>query len=118
MDKHHRSTYPDRDSIPSSRAFDLIHCDVWGPSRVPSPTSLLYYVVFVDDYTRSARYISSKIVRQVLDIVRQFTQEIITQHSTTPKVIRDSIPSSRASDLIHCDVWGPSRVPSPPGHLY
>ena len=32
MGKHHRSTYPARDSILSSRAFDLIQCDVWGPS--------------------------------------------------------------------------------------
>ena len=49
--KHHRSTYPACDSIPSSYAFDLIHCDIWGPSRVPSPSGHLYYIVFVDDYT-------------------------------------------------------------------
>ena len=52
MGKHHSSTYPVCDSIPSSRAFDLIHCDVWGPSKVPSPSGHLYYIVFVDDYTR------------------------------------------------------------------
>ena len=51
MGKHHRSIYPARDSIPSSRVFDLIHCDVWGPSQVPSPSGYLYYIVFVDDYT-------------------------------------------------------------------
>ena len=83
MGKHHRSTYPARDSIPSSHAFDLIHCDVWGPSRVPSPSGHLYYIVFVDDYTRVSWVYLIKDCRQVLDIVRQFTQ-----HSTTPKVIR------------------------------
>ena len=88
MGKHHRSTYPARDSIPSSRAFDLIHCDVWGPSRVPSPSRHLYYIVFVDDYTRVSWVYLIKDRRQVLDIVRQFTQEIITQHSITPKIIR------------------------------
>ena len=86
--KHHRSTYPARDSLPSFRAFDLIHCDVWGPSRVPSPSGPLYYIVFVDDYTRVSWVYLIKDRSQVLDIVRQFTQEIITQHSTTPKVIR------------------------------
>ena len=88
MGKHHRSTYPTRGSIPSSRAFDLIHCDVWGPSRVPSPSGHLYYIVFVDDYTRVNWVYLIKDRSQVLDIVRQFTQEIITQHSTTSKVIQ------------------------------
>ena len=88
MGKHHRSTYLARDSIPSSCAFNLIHCKVWGPSRVLSPLGYLYYLVFVDDYTRVSWVYLIKDRRQVLNIVRQFTQEIITQHSTTPKVIR------------------------------
>ena len=88
MGEHHRSTYPARDSIPSSRAFDLIHCDVWVPSRVPSPSGHLYYIVFVDDYTRVSWVYLIKDCSQVLNIVHQFTQEIITQHSTTPKVIQ------------------------------
>ena len=88
MGKHHRSTYPARDSIPSSRAFDLIHYDLWGPSRVPSPSGHLNYIAFVDDYSRVNWVYLIKDCRQVIDIVRQFTQEIITQHSITPKVIR------------------------------
>ena len=74
MGKHHRSTYPARDSIPSSRAFNLIHCDIWGPSRVPSPPCHLYYIVFVDDYTRVSWVYLIKDRRQVLDIFCQFTQ--------------------------------------------
>ena len=88
MGKHHLSTYPTRDSISSSHAFDLIHCNVWGPSRVHSPSGHLYNIVFVDDYSQVNWVYLIKDPRQVLDIVRQFTQEIITQHSTTPKVIR------------------------------
>ena len=45
MGKHYRSTYAARDSIPSSRAFDLIHCDVLGPSRVPSPLGHILHSV-------------------------------------------------------------------------
>ena len=88
MGKHHRSTYPAHDSIPSSRAFDLIHCNVWGSSRVPSPSGHLYYIVFVHNYTRVSWVYLIKDRRQVIDIVHQFTQEIIIQHFTTPKVIR------------------------------
>ena len=78
MSKQHRSTYLARDSIPSSRALDLIHCDIWGPSRVHSPLGHLYYIVFVDDYTRVSWVYLIKDCRKFLDIVRQFTQEIIT----------------------------------------
>ena len=68
MRKHHRSTYPARDSIPSSCAFDLIQCNVWGPSRVPSPSGHLCYIVFVDDYTRVSWVYLIKDRSQVLDI--------------------------------------------------
>ena len=78
MGKHHRSTYLARDSIPSSHAFDLIHYDVWGPSQVPSASGYLYYLFFVDDYTRVSCVYLIKDHRHVLDIVCQFTQEIIT----------------------------------------
>lgn len=32
MGKHFRASYPRRDSLPSDQPFDLVHCDVWGPS--------------------------------------------------------------------------------------
>ena len=51
LGKHHRSSYSSRDDIPSSAPFDLLHCDVWGPSRTPSILGHRYYIVFVDDYT-------------------------------------------------------------------
>ena len=32
--------------------FELIHCDVWGPCPVLSPTGFRYFVTFVDDFSR------------------------------------------------------------------
>ena len=55
--KHHSSTYPAHDSIPSSNVcnFSL------GPS---------YYIVSADDSTRVSWYVSIKDHTEVLDIVR------------------------------------------------
>ena len=69
MDKHHRSTYPACDSIPSSPAIDLIHCDIWGPSWIRSPLCHLYYIVFfLIIILESSRYIWSKTIHNFLTL--------------------------------------------------
>ena len=35
----------------ASHCFDLIHSDVWGPSRVSSHENFIYYVTFIDDHS-------------------------------------------------------------------
>ena len=36
----------------SHAPFDLIHSDIWGPSRVSTMGGSIYYIIFVDDYSR------------------------------------------------------------------
>jgi len=51
LGKHHRATYQSRVNNRSSSAFELVHSDVWGPSRVPFIKSFRYFLVFVDDFS-------------------------------------------------------------------
>ena len=88
MGKHHRSSYSSRDGIPSSTPFDLLHCDVWGPSRTPSISGHRYYIVFVDDYTRVSWVYLLCDRSEVVTTVTHFITEVITQYSTTPKILR------------------------------
>jgi len=37
----------------SSECFSLIHCDVWGPYRVPSSCGAVYFLTIVDDFSRA-----------------------------------------------------------------
>ena len=79
LGKHFRSTYSRLDSIPSKHPFDLVHCDVWGPSRTSSISNFRYYIVFIDDFSRASWVYLLRDRTDVLPSVRQFLQEISTQ---------------------------------------
>lgn len=49
--KHHRPSFP-LSSIKTSKPFDLIHCDIWGPFVVATIHGHHYFLTIVDDYTR------------------------------------------------------------------
>ena len=49
--KNHRLPYSSNERR-SSHVLDLIHCDIWGPSPVKSTSEFIYYLLFIDDYSR------------------------------------------------------------------
>ena len=79
MGKHHRATFPHIESIPSFEPFDLVHCDIWGPSRLPSLLGFHYYMVLIDDYSRVSWVYLLKDRIEVLSTIRKFLQELTTQ---------------------------------------
>ena len=87
LGKHHRSSYSSCDDIPSFAPFDLLHCVVWGPSRTPSVSGHRYYIVFVDDYTRVSWVYLLCDRSEVVTTVTHFITEVVTQYSTTPKIL-------------------------------
>ena len=74
--------------LPSSRPFDFVHCDIWGPVQQVSPFEGRYYIIFVDDCTRVSWTYIIKTRKEVLDKLHQFLIQISTEYATTPKVLR------------------------------
>ena len=35
----------------ASNAFELIHCDLWGPYKTPSTCGAFYFLTIIDDYS-------------------------------------------------------------------
>ncbi|XP_075095402.1 uncharacterized protein LOC142173681 [Nicotiana tabacum] len=50
--KHTRTSFPKRVNNRASSMFDIVHSDVWGPSRVVSSLGFQYFVTFIDDFSR------------------------------------------------------------------
>ncbi|PRQ27705.1 putative linoleate 9S-lipoxygenase [Rosa chinensis] len=49
--KSHRSSYPSNFQS-STMPFELIHSDLWGPSRNSTLSGMHYFVLFIDNFTR------------------------------------------------------------------
>ena len=99
MGKHHRATFPRIESIPSSKPFDLVHCDIWGPSRLPSLLGFCHYMVLIDDYSHVSWVYLLKDRTEVLSMIHQFLQKVTTQYVCTPKVLR----RDNATELVQKD---------------
>ena len=72
----------------SQRLFELIHCDIWEPARVPYVFGHKYYIVFVYDYSHVSWVYILKDRVHVFDVGKIFFIEIKNQFSVTPKCLR------------------------------
>jgi hypothetical protein len=51
LGKNIKKTFPSSDNI-AQGILDLVHSDVCGPMPSPSLSGCLYYVIFIDDYSK------------------------------------------------------------------
>ncbi|XP_074356025.1 uncharacterized protein LOC141695697 [Apium graveolens] len=50
--KHCRDSFPLSENK-STRIFELVHCDLWGPYNTPSSCEARYFLTLIDDYSRA-----------------------------------------------------------------
>ena len=62
--------------------FELVHTDVWGPSRIESTLGFRYFVTFIDDYSRCAWLFLMKTRAELFSIFQKFHAEVQTQFNT------------------------------------
>ncbi|KAM1069966.1 hypothetical protein ACFX15_001756 [Malus domestica] len=49
--KSHKLPFASASST-STHSLQLLHCDIWGPASITSPSGFKYYLLLVDDYSR------------------------------------------------------------------
>ena len=69
----------------SSKPFDIIHSDVWGPSPILSNVGFRYFVIFIDDFTRFTWIYFLKNKSEVYDIFLNFQSLIVNQFNINIK---------------------------------
>ena len=72
----------------SSNAFDLIHCDVWGPFAKCTHDGFRYFLTIVDDATRLTLVYLMKSKSDTKPLLIFFCKMISTQFHTNIKAIR------------------------------
>lgn len=85
--KQTRSQYPAK-AYMESKLFNLIHCDIWGPSRVLNVNGCRWFVIFIDDHTRVTWIYLMKHKSELASIFKRFVLLIQNQFNVTVKTFR------------------------------
>ena len=62
--------------------FELVHIDVWGPSRTESTLGFRYFVTFIDDYSCCTWLFLMKSRVKLFSIFQKFHAEVRIQFNT------------------------------------
>ena len=76
--KHVRVCFFNRINNRVMAHFDVVHSNVWGPSRVPSTLGYKYYVTFTDDFSRCTWVFLMRNRSKLFNIFKIFCSEIMT----------------------------------------
>ena len=88
LGKHTRVLFPKRLDPRTKFPFELVHTDVWGPSRSTSTLGFHYFVTFIDDYSRCTWLFLMKTGVELFSIFQKFHAEIRTQFNTSIRILR------------------------------
>ncbi|XP_076933194.1 uncharacterized protein LOC143599004 [Bidens hawaiensis] len=72
----------------SLHPLDLIHCDLWGPAPIFFKDGYLYYVVFIDDYSRFTWFYPLKAKTGLYAVLPAFINLVQTQCARKIKVLQ------------------------------
>jgi GAG-pre-integrase domain/Integrase core domain len=74
----------------TSKKFELVHYDVWGPTPLISYNNFRYYVTFIDDFSRTTWVYLLTSKDEVFQCFLEFTNFVKNQYDTTIKIFHSN----------------------------
>jgi Integrase core domain/GAG-pre-integrase domain len=99
--KHTRTTYLFFGNR-SYSCFDIVHSDVWGPSRISSLFSSRWFVTFIDCHSRMTWLYLLRSKDEVLECFKGFHKMVETQFEKKIKVLRSDNDTKYTNRAMHC----------------
>ncbi len=87
LGKNIKKAFPSSDNI-AQGILDLVHSDVCGPMSSPSLSGCLYYVIFIDDYSRKCWIYFLKAKSDTFDKFKEYKVFIEKQIGKHIKTLR------------------------------
>ena len=88
LGKHTHVSFPKRLDPRTKSPFELVHTDVWGPSRSISTLRFCYFVTFIDDYSQCTWLFLMKTRVELFSTIQNFHAKIRTQSNTSIRILR------------------------------
>ena len=79
-------------SITSTKPFDLLHVDTWGPYQTKATSGQRYFLTLIDDYTRSTWTHLMVTKDEAFYLIKSFVAMAKTQFNGIVKTIRSDKP--------------------------
>ncbi|KAM1411727.1 hypothetical protein ACFXTH_024342 [Malus domestica] len=96
--KNHKLPFGSASST-TSHSLQLLHCDLWGPTNVISPSGFKYYMLLVDDYSRYSWLFSLKAKSDAYSTFVVFKQYVETLLDNKIKIVRSDSGGEFTSTL-------------------
>ena len=85
--KHTRVSFPKRLESWTKFPFELVHTDVWGPSRTTSTLGFRHFVTFIDDFSHCPWLFLMKSRNELFSVFQKFFAEIRNQFHTSIRIL-------------------------------
>ena len=87
LGKHTRVPIPKSLDQRTKSSFELVHTNVWGPSRTEFTLGFWYFVTFIDDYSRCTWLFLMKTRVELFSIFQKFYAKVRTQFNTSIHIL-------------------------------
>ena len=87
LGKHTRVSFPKSLESRTKSPFELVHTDIWCPSRTMSTSGFRYFVTFIDDFSRCIWLFSMKSRTELFSVFQKFFVEIRNHFHSSIRIV-------------------------------